>query len=73
VIPFHAQGTGDRAMEELIGDGLFQGVIDIVPAGVEKNSWEETRSRSKSLETAGRMGIPNSSPHVVLICSAVAH
>ncbi|MEW6375973.1 MAG: Tm-1-like ATP-binding domain-containing protein [Thermodesulfobacteriota bacterium] len=34
VIPFHAQGMGDRAMEELIGEGLFQGVMDIVPAGV---------------------------------------
>jgi len=41
VIPFHAQGTGDRAMEELIGDGLFQGVMDIVPAG----DWGRTLRR----------------------------
>jgi uncharacterized protein (UPF0261 family) len=34
VIPFHAQGTGDRAMEELVADGVFDAVIDIVPAGV---------------------------------------
>ncbi len=25
VIPFHAQGTGDRAMEELIGEDSFKG------------------------------------------------
>jgi uncharacterized protein (UPF0261 family) len=34
VIPFHAQGTGDRAMKELVADGVFDAVIDIVPAGV---------------------------------------
>ena len=26
----HAQGKGDRAMEEMIRDGAFQGVIDLV-------------------------------------------
>ena len=30
----HAQGKGDRAMEEMIGDGLFQGVIDFVTGGI---------------------------------------
>ncbi len=59
VIPFHAQGTGDRAMEELIGDGLFQGVMDIVPAGVGEELLGGNRAAgSKRLEKAGEVGIP---------------
>jgi uncharacterized protein (UPF0261 family) len=59
VIPFHAQGTGDRAMEELIGDGLFQGVMDIVPAGVGEEFLGGNRAAGPNrLETAGKMGIP---------------
>ena len=59
VIPFHAQGTGDRAMEELIGDGLFQGVVDIVPAGVGEELLGGNRAAgSNRLESAGRLGIP---------------
>ncbi len=59
VIPFHAQGTGDRAMEELIGDGLFQGVMDIVPAGVGEELLGGNRAAGPNrLESAGRLGIP---------------
>jgi uncharacterized protein (UPF0261 family) len=59
VIPFHAQGTGDRAMEELIGDGLFQGVVDIVPAGVGEELLGGNRAAGPSrLESAGEKGIP---------------
>jgi len=29
VIPFHANGTGGMAMEELAGEGLFQGIVDL--------------------------------------------
>jgi uncharacterized protein (UPF0261 family) len=36
VIPFHAQGVGDRIMEEMVGDGLFRGVLDLVPAGLSE-------------------------------------
>jgi uncharacterized protein (UPF0261 family) len=58
VIPFHAQGTGDRAMEELIGEGLFQGVMDIVPAGVSEELLGGNRAAgSNRLERAGEMGI----------------
>ncbi len=58
VIPFHAQGTGDRAMEELIGDGLFQGVMDIVPAGVGEELLGGNRAAGPNrLERAGEMGI----------------
>jgi len=59
VIPFHAQGTGDRAMEELIGDGLFQGVVDIVPAGVGEELLGGNRAAGPNrLESAGEKGIP---------------
>ena len=59
VIPFHAQGISDRAMEELIGEGLFQGVLDIVPAGVGEEILGGNRAAGPHrLENAGKMGIP---------------
>jgi uncharacterized protein (UPF0261 family) len=59
VIPFHAQGTGDKAMEELIEEGHFQGVMDIVPAGVSEEMFGGNRAAGpKRLESAGRIGIP---------------
>ncbi len=59
VIPFHAQGIGDKAMEELIGEGLFQGVMDIVPAGVSEELLGGNRAAGPNrLENAGRLGIP---------------
>lgn len=36
-VPCHAQGEGDRAMEEMIADGLFQGVLDVCIGGVMEN------------------------------------
>lgn len=59
VIPFHAQGIGDRAMEDLIGERLFQGVMDIVPAGVGEQLLGGNRAAGPNrLENAGRLGIP---------------
>jgi uncharacterized protein (UPF0261 family) len=59
VIAFHAQGIGDRAMEDLIGEGLFQGVMDIVPAGVGEEFLGGNRAAGPNrLEKAGEMGIP---------------
>ena len=59
VIPFHAQGIGDRAMEELIDQGLFQGVIDLVPAGVMEELLGGNRAAGPHrLKAAGRAGIP---------------
>jgi len=59
VIPFHAQGTGDRAMEELIREGLFQGVMDIVPAGIGEELLGGNRAAgSNRLESAAQKGIP---------------
>lgn len=59
VIPFHAQGIGDSAMEELIEQGLFQGVLDLVPAGVMEDLLGGNRAAGPHrLEAAGRVGIP---------------
>lgn len=59
VISFHAQGIGDRAMEELIEEGLFQGVMDIVPAGVSEELLGGNRAAGPNrLESAGKQGIP---------------
>ncbi|MGH7287754.1 MAG: Tm-1-like ATP-binding domain-containing protein [Myxococcota bacterium] len=58
-IPFHAQGIGDSAMEELIEQGLFRGVLDLVPAGVIEELLGGNRAAGPHrLEAAGRMGIP---------------
>jgi uncharacterized protein (UPF0261 family) len=59
VIPFHAQGIGDKAMEELIDQGLFQAVVDLVPAGVIEELLGGNRAAGPHrLEAAGRVGIP---------------
>jgi uncharacterized protein (UPF0261 family) len=59
VIPFHAQGMGDQAMEELVDQNLFDGIIDIVPAGVSEQLLGGNRDAGeKRLEAAGRTGIP---------------
>ena len=59
VIPFHAQGIGDSAMEDLIGQGLFQGVMDLVPAGVLEELLGGNRAAGPHrLEAASRVGIP---------------
>jgi uncharacterized protein (UPF0261 family) len=59
VIPFHAQGSGDKAMEELIAEGVFQGVMDIVPAGVGEELLGGNRAAGpKRLENAGQRALP---------------
>ena len=59
VIPFHAQGIGDRAMEELIDQGLLDGIVDLVPAGVSEHLLGGNRDAGPiRLEAAGRRGIP---------------
>ena len=55
----HAQGKGDRAMEEMIGDGLFQGVIDYVTGGVTGHLFGGNRDAGPDrLMAAVRSGIP---------------
>ena len=59
VIPFHAQGIGDSAMEELIEQGLFHGVLDLVPAGVIEDLLGGNRAAGPHrLEAAGKVGLP---------------
>jgi uncharacterized protein (UPF0261 family) len=66
VYPFHANGISDRAMDSLIDQGCFDGVIDIVPAGVIEEILEGQRAAGpKRLEAAGKRGIPQ----VIAPCS----
>ena len=59
VIGFHANGIGDRAMEDMIGAGQFRGVIDLAPGGVGEHLYRFMRDAGPiRLETAGRLGIP---------------
>ncbi|PKN66010.1 MAG: UPF0261 family protein [Deltaproteobacteria bacterium HGW-Deltaproteobacteria-15] len=59
VVIFHAQGIGDRAMEEMIDQGFFDGVVDIVLIGVSDELFEGNRPGGPfRLEMAGKRGIP---------------
>jgi uncharacterized protein (UPF0261 family) len=58
VIGFHANGIGDRAMEDMIGAGQFRGVVDLAPGGVGEHLYRFMRDAGPNrLETAGRMGM----------------
>ncbi|RJR19594.1 MAG: UPF0261 family protein [Desulfobacteraceae bacterium] len=66
VIGFHAAGICDRAMEEMIEEGFFQGVVDLAPGGVGENLFGFMRdSGPKRMEAAGKAGIPQ----IVSTCS----
>ncbi len=59
VIGFSAAGVCDRAMEDMIGKGLFDAVIDLAPGGVGEHLLAGMRSAGPNrLEAAGRIGIP---------------
>jgi len=59
VIPFHAQGVGENAMENLIAQRLFVGIVDVVPAGLSEQLLGGNRAaRPERLEAAGQVGIP---------------
>ncbi|MEA2040113.1 MAG: Tm-1-like ATP-binding domain-containing protein [Thermodesulfobacteriota bacterium] len=59
VIPCHAQGVGDRAMDELFLQGIFDGVVDIVPSGLSDELFGGNRAAGPDrLMAAGEMGIP---------------
>jgi uncharacterized protein (UPF0261 family) len=36
VIPCHGDGVGDRAMEKLLDQGIFDGAVDIAPSGLSE-------------------------------------
>ena len=66
VIGFSAAGIGDRAMEEMIAEGFFQGVIDLAPGGVGEHLFGFMRDAGPNrLETAGKLGLPQ----IVSTCS----
>jgi len=59
VIPCHADGVGDRAMENLLEQGIFDAVLDIVPAGLSEELFGGNRAAgTERLEMAGKRGIP---------------
>jgi uncharacterized protein (UPF0261 family) len=66
VIGFSAAGIGDRAMEDMIAEGFFQGVIDLAPGGVGEHLFGFMRNAGPNrLETAGKSGLPQ----IVSTCS----
>jgi uncharacterized protein (UPF0261 family) len=59
VYPFHANGVSDRAMDRLIAQGFFDGVIEIVPAGLIEARFRGNRAADmERLDAAGARGIP---------------
>jgi uncharacterized protein (UPF0261 family) len=59
VIGFHAAGICDRAMEDMISQGLFQGVVDLATGGVGEHLFGFMRNAGANrLESAGKVGIP---------------
>ncbi len=55
----HAQGKGDKAMEEMIRDGAFDGVIDICIGGIMENLFDGNRDPGPDrLMAAVETGIP---------------
>ncbi|MFP3974933.1 MAG: Tm-1-like ATP-binding domain-containing protein [Dehalococcoidia bacterium] len=59
IISFHAQGMGDKAAEDLVGQGLFEAFIDLVPAALSEYLFGGNRAAGPDrLEAACRQGIP---------------
>jgi uncharacterized protein (UPF0261 family) len=55
----HAQGKGDRAMEEMIRDGAFHGVLDLCTGGVIEHLFQGNRDPGPDrLIAAVETGIP---------------
>ena len=55
----HAQGKGDRAMEEMIRDGVFHGVIDLCTGGIIEHLFKGNRDPGPDrLKAAPAAGIP---------------
>ena len=66
VIGFSAAGIGDRAMEDMIAGGFFQGVIDLAPGGVGEHLFGFMRDAGPHrMENAGRLGLPQ----IISTCS----
>ena len=58
-VNFHASGVPEVTMEKLAEDGLFAGIIDLVPSSITNAIYGGSRtSWGRRLEIAGEMGIP---------------
>jgi uncharacterized protein (UPF0261 family) len=58
-IVFHANGAGGMAFEELVGQGFFQGVIDLTTNELNSEMYGGILSAGPDrLTTAGRAGLP---------------
>ena len=59
IVSFHATGLGDRAVEDLVSQGLFDGFIDLVPANYGEYILGGNRASAPDrLEAACKTGIP---------------
>lgn len=59
VYPFHANGISDRSMERLIAQGYFDGLIDIVPAGLIEELFQGNRAAGmERLDAPIERGMP---------------
>jgi uncharacterized protein (UPF0261 family) len=59
VVPCHANGVGDRAMDKLLQEGVFDAVVDIVPAGLSEELFGGNRAAGADrLDMALQRGIP---------------
>jgi len=59
VVSFHAQGLGDRAVENLVKQGLFDAFIDLAPGGLSEYLLGGNRAAGPDrLEGACEQGIP---------------
>lgn len=59
LLVFHATGSGGQAMEQLIGDGFIEGVLDITTTELADELVGGVLSAGPHrMEVAGRMGVP---------------
>ena len=66
VTGFSAAGISDRAMEEMVQNGFFQGVIDLAPGGVGEHLFGFMRDAGPTrMEAAGNAGVPQ----IISTCS----
>ncbi len=55
----HSQGVGDKALDEMIADGLFAGVVDFVPGGISDELFDGNCNPGPNrIIAACRAGIP---------------
>lgn len=59
IVAFHATGLGDRAVEDLVSQGLFDAFVDLVPANYGEYLLGGNRASAPDrLESACKLGIP---------------